>query len=263
MVLDFVYALLYNNVVNKFLRKPKMEDLERYSDYNEYEEDRPKSKSKVMLVLKILIAVVCVSVIGLFAFRMIMFNYYPESVKNIYFTEKLTAYYNEKGGDIGAKTQKLEAAYDAPQNATFWAGNLIVIEDIGELQLSLRFNKTLKDDIEKKWGIEIGDDFSDDFSFALYRNNPNYDSNLKESDENPLFLPIGRCTVANTDTSITYNYFKLVFDDIDFEDVAWLSLAIYVNGVEMTDGPYRIAVYENSEHYSLFEDYKLSAKEKP
>ena len=68
-----------------------MDDLERYGDYNEYEDDIPKSKSKVVLVLKILIAVVCVSVIGLFAFRMIMFNYYPESVKNIYFTDKLTA----------------------------------------------------------------------------------------------------------------------------------------------------------------------------
>ena len=60
-----------------------MDDLERYGDYNEYEDDIPKKKGKVMLVLKILIAVVCVSVIGLFAFRMIMFNYYPDSMKNI------------------------------------------------------------------------------------------------------------------------------------------------------------------------------------
>ena len=240
-----------------------MDDLERYGDYNEYEDDIPKSKSKVILVLKILIAAVCVSVIGLFAFRMIMFNYYPESVKNIYFTDKLTAYYNEKGGDIGAKTQKLQAAYDAPQNATFWAGNLIVIEEIDELQLSLRFNKSSKDDIEKKWGIELGDDFTDDFTFALFRNNPDFDSNLKESDENPRFLPIGNLTVAKTDTSVTYEYYKLVFDDVDFEGVSWLSLAIYVNGTSVKGDPYRIAVYENHEGYAIFDDYKLSAKEKP
>ena len=29
---------------------------------------------------------------------------------------------------------------------------------IGELQLSLRFNKSAKDDIEKKWGIQFGDE---------------------------------------------------------------------------------------------------------
>ena len=240
-----------------------MDDLERYSDYNEYEDDAPKSKSVVMLVLKILIAAVCVFVIGLFAFRMIMFNYYPESVKNIYFTEKLTAYYNEKGGDIGAKTQKLQAAYDAPQNSTFWAGNLIVIEEIGELQISVRFNKTAIDDIEKKWKIEIGEDHTDDFTFALYRNNPDFNSNLKESEENPLFLPIGELTVANTDSSVTYEYYKLVFDNIDFEGVSWLSLAITVNGTEVKGDPYRIAVYENNDNYSMFEEYKLSGKEKP
>lgn len=240
-----------------------MDDLERYGDYNEYEDDAPKGKSPVMLVLKILIAAVCVSVIGLFAFRMIMFNYYPDSVKNIYFTDKLTAFYNERGGEIGAKTQKLQAAYDAPQNATFWADNLIVIEEIGEIQLSLRFNKSVKDNIEKKWGIKIGEEYTDDFSFALYRNNPEFNANVKESEENSRFLPIGELTVVKTDSSITYEYYKLVFDNVDFEGVAWLSLAITVNGATVAGEPYRIAIYENHEGYSIFNDYKLSTKEKP
>lgn len=240
-----------------------MEDLERYGDYNEYEDDIPKKKGKVMLVLKILIAVVCVSVIGLFAFRMIMFNYYPDSVKNIYFTDNLKAYYEETNGNINAKTQKMEAPYDAPQNATFWAGNLIVIEDIGELQLSLRFNKSSKDDIEKKWGITIGDDYTDNLSFALYRNNPDYDSEKKQSETNTPFLAIGDLRVSYTASSMTYEYYKLVFDGIDFDGVEWLSLAIYIEGVEMPDGPYRIPIYENSESYSIFKEYKLSGKEKP
>ena len=45
-----------------------MEDMERYGDYTEYEDDIPKSKSKFVLVMKILIAFVCLSVIGILAF---------------------------------------------------------------------------------------------------------------------------------------------------------------------------------------------------
>ncbi len=240
-----------------------MDDLERYGDYNEYEDDIPKKKTPAMLILKILIAAVCVAVIGLFAFRMIMFNYYPDSVKNIYFTDNLKAYYNETDGNINAKTQNMEAPYDASQNATFWAGNLIVIEDVGEIQFSLRFNKSAKDDIERKWGITIGDEYTDNFSFALFRNNPDYKEELKESETNTPFLPIGDLRVSYTAESATYEYYKLVFDGIDFEGVEWISVAIYVDGVEMPDGPYRIPIYENSESYSIFKEYKLSDKEKP
>ena len=51
-----------------------MEDMERYADYNEYEDDEPRKKSPVGLILKILIAAVCISVAGILAFRIIIFN---------------------------------------------------------------------------------------------------------------------------------------------------------------------------------------------
>ena len=70
-----------------------MEDMERYGDYTEYEEDIPKSKSKFVLAMKILIAFVCVSVLGVLAFRIVLFNIYPDSMEDIYFTENLAAYY--------------------------------------------------------------------------------------------------------------------------------------------------------------------------
>lgn len=236
-----------------------MDDLERYGDYNEYEDDIPKSKSKVILVLKILIGAVCVAVIGLFAFRMIMFNYYPDSMTDLYFNDTLTAYYNETDGGINAKTQKLRAPYDKEQGATFFADNLIVIEDIGQLQLSVRLLKSLHDDLEREWGVEISEDITESFSFALYRNNPDYD---EEDDGSSLFIPIGSEPITVTDSSMTYDYVKLVFDGVDLDGVSWLSLGIYVNGAQMTE-PYRIAVYENNEDYSAFTEYKLSGKEHP
>ena len=58
-------------------------DLERYGDYNDYDDDEPKSKSKVGLVLKILIMVVCFYVVGFFLLRVFLFNYYTDSVEKI------------------------------------------------------------------------------------------------------------------------------------------------------------------------------------
>ena len=63
-----------------------MEDFERYGDYTEFDEDIPQNKSAFVLTLKILVAVVCFGVIGLIVFRLLMFNYYPSSMKKVYFS---------------------------------------------------------------------------------------------------------------------------------------------------------------------------------
>ena len=52
-------------------------DMERYGDYNEYEEDLPKSKNPVLLTIKFLIIAVCLAVIGVLVFRIAFFNFYP------------------------------------------------------------------------------------------------------------------------------------------------------------------------------------------
>ena len=94
-----------------------MSDYERYGDYDDIEEDLPKSKNPVVIALKIMIFAVCVGVIGLIAFRMIAFNSYPASVKNVYFNESLTGYYNEKGEAIDVAPHpmmKVQIPFDRP-----------------------------------------------------------------------------------------------------------------------------------------------------
>ena len=53
-----------------------MDDLERYGDYNETEDDIPKGKSPVGTILKIFIAIVCIGVVGVLGLRVAIFNYY-------------------------------------------------------------------------------------------------------------------------------------------------------------------------------------------
>lgn len=234
-----------------------MEDIERYADYNEYEDDIPKGKkTPVMLILKILLALVAVAVIGLFAFRMIVYNYYPDTIKNILFTDKLTAYYNEQSGDINAQTQKLRAPYDDNRKGNFFADNLIIIEGIDQLQVSVRFNKALIDTLNAEHGLSLTLEDTDAFSFTLSRNH--------ESQDN-VFVPIGTLTATETDSKLMYQYFKLVFDNVELDrggenEVKWIALEIRVDGIEE---PFRIAVYENNSEHSELAEYKLSSKEKP
>ena len=229
-------------------------DMERYGDYTEYESDLPKSKNPVLIVLKALIAFVCFGVIGILVFRMIFFRYYPDSIKNIYFTDSLAEYYFSNGEKLDAETQDLRAPYDDPNVANFICDNLIVVRRADHLQVSARYNKSLLEDIEKKYGLSP-EEIS--FDFALVKN-PVAD---KESPR-----PIGKLSEVITEENAIYTYFKLVFDDVDFgldegeEKVNWIRLDISINGVEM-ESPYMVAIYENNVNYSIFKPYELGKEE--
>ena len=232
-----------------------MDDFERYSDYNEYEDDEPRSRGTVGLILKILVGVVVASVVGLVAFRIIIFHHYPDSVKNIYFNEKLTAHYNEHDGDITALTQNMRAEYDNPDEGNFFASNLIVIPEINQLQFSVRYNTSLMTALEQKYGIKLDPDDPSNFNFSL--------AVLPLSKNDGTAYKTGTLSVCNFDESLMYRYYKLVFDDVDLslegESEIWIRLEITVNGITIEE-PFMILVYEDTKT-ATFEEYKLSEKE--
>lgn len=233
-----------------------MEDMERYGDYNEVDGDEGRAKSPVALILKILVIALCFLVVGVILFRVILFNYYPKAMKNIYFDSELSEYYAKTGGDIGAKTQKLRAPYDDPDFASFFADNLIIIEGVGQLQLSLRYNSSALEVIEEKYGVELSGSADELFDITLER--VPFDS---ESDP----TSVGTLIHTETDSALMYTYIKLVFDGVDYLDPGtpdWLRVKIAVRDIPEAE-PYYILVYENTDEYSLFSDYKLSGKERP
>ena len=229
-----------------------MEDMERYGDYNEV--DEPPRKSPVLLIIKILIALLCLSVIGLLAFRMVLFDYYPDSMKGLYFNGELTDYYRETEGNIGAKTQELRIPYDDPDRGSFFASNLIVIEGVDQLQLAVRYNVSAMADIEAEYKLSgLNPDDESLLSFRLVDNHGNVYSDLVYSER---------------DSFLMYRYVKLVFDGVELtpndEGVypEWIRLEIFVRGQE--GEPYAmIPVYENNSEYNVFEDYIPTEKELP
>lgn len=247
-------------------------DMERYGDYNEVDE-APKGsrKNPVLLVIKILIAVVCIAVVGILAFRMILFNYYPGSMTGLYFNDTLTAYYKETNGDIGAKTQDIRFPYDDPEEGNFFCDHMIFIKDAGQLQVCLRYNESVFDTIAKNYGVTIDKDQKNIFTFRLARdprdNGTESEEATQEKPEEVVAEEVGTLSVSYHEEFMMYTYYKLVFDDIVFESddepkIEWLRLEVLINGVEMEE-PYKILIYENNEAFSQTSDYYPSDSEVP
>lgn len=232
-----------------------MDDMERYGDYNEV--DEAPGKSPVLTVIKTVAVVLIFAVVGLIAFRLFTFNYYPRAMKNVYFTDALTAHYNEQGGDVHALTQKLRAQYDDPDDGNFFCDHLVVIPAISELQITIRYNTAL----ESALAEERGDDTlePDDFTFRLWKYDESNDASV---------CVIGNLVACEWDEFLMYRYARLAFDGVDLgsaedgNDVKWIRLEIFVDGVEREE-PFMVCIYENHEVYSAFDEYRFSSSEVP
>ncbi len=233
-----------------------MEDMERYGDYDEVDDSASGVKNPVITALKILIVLLCFAVVGFLAFRVIFFNYYPKAMKSIYFNEALTEHYNVNNGAIEVTTQSMRAPYDDPDEGNFFADNLIIIENAGQLQLSVRYNSAAIQKIEEEYGIALGDDIGERFSFTLER---------VPYAEDELPHEIGELTYQDTDSKLMYSYHKLVFDGVEFlSDDAndWIRLVIRIKDVPNAK-PYYILVYERSGEYNKFTEYEIKKGDRP
>lgn len=239
-----------------------MDDMERYGDYNEVDEAPSGKKGVLGTVIKILIAVVCLSVVGVLAFRMIAFNHYPDGMDEIYFTDTLTEYYNSTGGNIGAKTQEIDAKYDDPDWSNFYADKLIIIEATDELQVTVRFNKSAIASIEEELGLADLDRADPEllsFKLAVY---DDLSESVKYLDANLEYKGV--------ETYLMYTYCKLAFSGVEVDtgeagknNPGWIRLDIFVKGQTSEEAFSSIYVYENNDRYSTFSDYELSDGEVP
>ncbi len=233
-----------------------MEDIERYGDYNEIDEAPGGNKNPVSMLLKALILFLCFTVVGVIIFRVILFSHYPKVMKTIHYNDTLTAYYNACDGDIEALTQTMRAPYDDPDFASFMADNLIVIKGAGQLQLSVRYNSSVFDTIEEKYGVRLDKNTEDLFTFELER---------VPFEEGREAYKVADASYVASESKFMYTYYKLVFDGIEFYDSEtpdWLRLKITIKDIPTAE-PYYILVYECTEQHYQFSEYKLSGKEIP
>ena len=224
-----------------------MSDYERYGDYNEIDDDLPKSKNIVLIILKILVFSICAGVVLILGVRMFLFSTYPKSVSSVYPSEAFLEYYRDTNGDVELKTQDLRAPYSDNTKGYFFCDCLILAEKIGEVQVTVRYNKASLGYIGEELSITLPDEVGN-FKYKLT-------DNLGRSYEP---------SASSFDTRAMYRYEKLVFDGVDFsidenDEVKWMRLEVFIGD---TAEPYAmVAVYENNDQYARFDNYKLSKGE--
>ena len=233
-----------------------MSDFERYGDYNEYDDDGTGKKTNIVgLLLKLIIALACISVATVLGLRIFLFNYYPDEMKRIYYTEALSEYYRANGGDMNALKQEYPYMYDDKDEGNFFGANVIVFRETGALQLSVRYNKSVFEKFKEKYGVNVT---HEDLIFTLEANG---------GDSGTIAKSVGTLEYCGYDELMMYGYNKLCFEGIDFGEgdtaVEWLRVSITLNGVDIGDDQYLIPVYHNHAEYHKFDEYTPARDEVP
>ncbi len=239
-----------------------MSDYERYGDYNDIEDEAPK-KSPILITMRILTGLVCILVVGVLFIRLALFSNYPKEVKNIYYNDSLTEYYNASAGQIDAKTQPLQYAYSDSKNGYFFCKHLVVVEGIQQIQITVRYNTSNIKYINEDFGVSLDPKAENLFNYRLCTNKDfaedAFDENgVLKADAEPQNFYLANAGIKAKQAQ--YRYEKLVFDGVDFstangDDVKWMRLDImFPDGKRCAS----VVIYENNENYSQFDNYEIT-----
>ncbi len=251
-----------------------MSDYERYGDYDrepeEPDEGPPPHKAVVVTskIVKILCIVLSVCICGILLFRICYQDYYPDFAKDLRYTDALRSYC-EANGSPTYETQEIRVPYESSDKGWYHANNLILSREAGVLQISLRINERVQDRIRETYGLEEFAITDTAFRFVL-ENNGAYeiahpDSAVGKPEDAPVTPPqTSLPTYIHVEKGSLYYYIKLCFDGVEFQDVSWMRLKIYVEGVTYQEDESdldSICIYQNDETMSKFLPYKLSKRE--
>lgn len=200
-----------------------MSDLERYSDYNDVEEDGDGYGGKRHTVLgrliKLFVCLFLFSICGLIVVRMLLSGYYPKEMKRFYLTDALGAY--AETAKLDPEKVSIGVPYDDNKDASFVAGNLFIEKKAGALQLSVRMTSRTFEVLAERLGVTEPISYSGVssslFAFSLVDNYGNR------------YTP----SYTDDDSYLWYHATKLCFDGVDLSDeldLAWIRLDVYYIG---------------------------------
>lgn len=179
-------------------------------------------------IFKIAALTLVFGIIALLVGRIILAEYYPKNMKELSYTEGIAAAV-EENGQITVHTQNLRASYDNPDFALFMANHLYYVPELGELQITVRYNNSTLQEMKADFGLAAEPVPSADlFSFSLVDHTA-VDENDKEVEGGGHRVYAASVT---TESKFMYQYIKLTFTGVDFEAADWLRLDIAYTGDE-------------------------------
>ena len=228
-----------------------MSDYERYSDYNNPDDDSeelhpyPLWFRVLRAVAKWTVIGICLVTVAVLLFRIALLGWYPKTAKQLYMTDALKAEYAE-AGQLEVLSQQLLVPYESRKYGFFSAGNMLYVKETGSLQCSVRVNRSAYAEMSMVYKTNLSSEKEDNFRFALYYSNSEDISLVYEA------------TYVVKETHLFYDYYKICFDGISTdENLPWYRLNIHLSGVQDTEAEPTacIVLYENNEEYSRFIPY--------
>ena len=202
-------------------------------------------------VMAICLALCLAFFCGALLVRILLQEYYPKDTTRIVFTDDLKAYYFEHKDTFAAKTQKIRFPYDDAKKTdneadakrerekgkgNFFAKNLIVVPEAGNLQITLRHNKSTLAKVAAYYGLPETPAVADGlFRYELTVSYVNGETEVEKTYKNYSYLA--------ESSFLMYRYAKLVFDGVDFTNAVWMRVDIYYG--DETESFGEICVYES------------------
>ena len=228
-------------------------------------------------VMAVCLALCLILVCGALLFRIFLQEHYPKSTVRMVFTEPLTEYYLENAETFSAKTQKIRFPYDdeketedeeaaarerAKGKGNFFAKGLIVVPEAGNLQVTVRYNKSTLGKVQAYYELpEVPAPADGLFSYTLTASY--VDDTTGES-----YMKTYPSSYLKEEAAFMYRYGKLAFDGVEFENAVWMRVDIHYGEEEEVFG--HICVYESRTDDSAgnivarpFSEYKIKKEDLP
>lgn len=171
--------------------------MEQYGYHEEYYSVKKKS-SKPVRIIKIVLFSLIALVIALLILRILVQDYYPAEMEELFFNPTLEAHYRAAGEDFAVYTQDIRIPYDDNKVGNFFSAALFLIPDARQLQITVRYSGGTLANLKETYGEEAlaGDE---PFIFTLADNRGNV-------------YPL---SASLSDEKLMYEYRKLVFDGVE------------------------------------------------
>lgn len=197
------------------------------------------------IIVKYFFILILVSVFALIFTRIYIFGYYPKAMKSFLWNDAVaSALDTDTKGEIF--TYNPPTAYDHPESSNFFCDHIMIVPKAGQLQITVRANKSLMPKLQSLFTWEsVPDYFDAGFHFVLVDDNDNH-------------YPL---TFKKQDAAYMYYYERLVFDHLPFDEMEYLFLDIYLGeNPDYSEKPFTtLYVYDKRVPKK---EYKLSAAER-
>ena len=166
-------------------------------------------------------------VMAVLILRVIYADHYPKDMERLYFTDELTAYYNENPDTFAAYSLTMDYKYVPESNSegknigNFFGAGVIIVPDNNSVQLFVRYNRASNDRLNEEYKLDLSDDdMSEAFSYTLFASHGAGEDG--KTIQGVAYEPICEFGISKW----LYNYKKLCFEGVDLESAYWLRLEI-------------------------------------